>query len=206
VAFLADYLALDQFAVFGVSSGGPNAAVCARFLGDRIRGCAVVSSPAPFDPSIADEGMRSMNRIGRRAVRIAPGFVAFTASLLARRMTPERTYEFACKDLPRADLTILRRPDVRAALLHEFARPPSPTALRAAVQDFTLEVHDWGFRLEDIAIPVHVWHGDQDRNLPIDNGLRIAAAIPNATFHRVTGAGHWFSYDRFADVIRQSTD
>ena len=37
-------------------------------------------------------------------------------------------------------------------------------------------MNDWGFRLEDISSPVHVWHGDDGRKLPVSNGIRIAEA------------------------------
>ena len=50
VAQLADHLEVDRFAVVGASSGGPNAAGCAGFLGERVIGCAIVSGPAPPKP------------------------------------------------------------------------------------------------------------------------------------------------------------
>jgi pimeloyl-ACP methyl ester carboxylesterase len=204
VALLADRLRVERFAVFGVSSGGPNAAVCARFLGDRLTGCAIVSSPAPFDPAIPDAGMKRANRTGRRIVRVAPRFTAWSATMLFRlsQNRPERAYEFAVRDLPATDLAIVRRADVRAAMLSDLARPQSPTTARTAVQDFTLEVNDWGFRLADIALPVQVWHGDDDRNLPVLNGIRIADAIPDATLHRVPNAGHWLYYERLTEILR----
>jgi hypothetical protein len=43
----------------------------------------------------------------------------------------------------------------------------SLTAGRSAAQEFGLFTRDWGFRLEDIAVPVQVWQGDADANVPV---------------------------------------
>src|SRR5207244_1627588 len=63
---LADHFGLDRFAVIGHSSGGPNAAACARFLGDRLIGCAIVSGPAPPEAGISKRGVMRQNRIAQR--------------------------------------------------------------------------------------------------------------------------------------------
>ena len=43
VEAIARQLDLSHFGVFGVSGGGPHAAVCARALGERLLGAAIVS-------------------------------------------------------------------------------------------------------------------------------------------------------------------
>ena len=62
------------------------------------------------------------------------------------------------------DAAVIQRPEIHAAVRDDLARPLASTAGRAAMQDLTLEQSPWGFLLRDIAIPVHVWHGDLDRN------------------------------------------
>jgi pimeloyl-ACP methyl ester carboxylesterase len=49
VAFLADHLGWDRFAIWGASGGGPHALACAALVGNRITRCASAVSPAPFD-------------------------------------------------------------------------------------------------------------------------------------------------------------
>ena len=49
VARLADALGWDRFATWGGSGGAPHALACAALLGHRVRRCASVVGPAPFD-------------------------------------------------------------------------------------------------------------------------------------------------------------
>ncbi|MAZ18614.1 MAG: alpha/beta hydrolase [Ahrensia sp.] len=61
-------------------------------------------------------------------------------------------------------------------------------------------------RLGDIAVPVLVANGDQDRAFAVENSLALVRAIPNAQLAIYPDAGHAFHFqhaERFAeDVIR----
>lgn len=48
----------------------------------------------------------------------------------------------------------------------------------------------WGFELPGIAIPVHVWHGAEDRLVTRAMFDRLATEIPDARAHLISGAGH----------------
>jgi pimeloyl-ACP methyl ester carboxylesterase len=61
---------------------------------------------------------------------------------------------------------------------------------------------DWGFRLEDLAVPVDVWQGDADVNVPADHARRQAAAIPGATLHLQPGEGHFMALAHMEEVLR----
>ncbi len=39
----------------------------------------------------------------------------------------------------------------------------------------------WGFRLQDITVPVYLWHGGADINVPISVGRYVAESIPDCT-------------------------
>jgi pimeloyl-ACP methyl ester carboxylesterase len=103
--------------------------------------------------------------------------------------------------MPEADLAVLERPDVRAVFV-EDARRASATAAQAAAQDFVLFVRDWGFRLQDIQVPVHVWHGDADKNVPFAQGEFVARRIPGAEFHPCPGEGHLLAVDHLGEILQ----
>jgi pimeloyl-ACP methyl ester carboxylesterase len=37
----------------------------------------------------------------------------------------------------------------------------------------------WGFDLAAVNVPVLLWHGERDRNVPVASGRYLAGALPN---------------------------
>lgn len=203
VACLADHLKIDRFSVIGISGGGPHAAVCARFLAGRVVSAGIVSGVGPLADPGAEEGMAGFNRVVTRLARASMYFVypPFTLSASIFRRWPELALRAASGQLPASDLEILNRSDVRRAFVEDY-RHASPTSALAAAQDFALFATDWGFRLEDIDVPVDLWQGDEDRNVPVSHGRLQAARISGSRLHECSGQGHLLVVDRLEEILR----
>ena len=72
--------------------------------------------------------------------------------------------------------------------------------------ELRLLTRPWGFRLQDIAIPVTVWHGDADVNSPLANGSYLSRTIPNASLTFSPDEGHFLILKHWGEIIRQLTD
>jgi pimeloyl-ACP methyl ester carboxylesterase len=206
VAQLATHLDLDHFAVVGLSGGGPHALVCGALLPDRVRAVGVVAGVGPALDRGSEADMMPVNQVLTRLARRA-GWSAiplFSAMTVAGRRWPGQLVERMTQQLPAADAEVLRRPDVRAAFVDDLVRAPR-TAGKAAAQDFALFTRDWGFRLEDITVPVHFWQGDADRNVPPAHAERQAAAVPGAVLHRCPGEGHFLGVPRLPEILSTVT-
>ena len=123
---------------------------------------------------------------------------------LAQRW-PNKAMALAARTLPACDAAILERPEIHAAIREELARPVASTAGRAAMQDLVLELTPWGFRLQDLTQPVHVWQGDLDQNVSVENGVYVASEIRGATLHRVPDEGHLLIYGHFEEILASLT-
>jgi pimeloyl-ACP methyl ester carboxylesterase len=203
VACLADHLGIDGFSVVGISGGGPHAAACARFLPGRVVRSGIVSGVGPLAQPGSEADMMGLNKLITRLARrsrylVYPPF-ALTTSIFRR--WPERALRAAPKQLPASDLEVLNRPEVAAAFVDDYRRMSSTGAM-AAAQDFSLFATDWGFRLEDIATPVHLWHGGEDRNVPLSHGRLQAERIPGAVLHECPGEGHLLVVDHLEEILR----
>ena len=48
----------------------------------------------------------------------------------------------------------------------------------------------WGFGLEEIAVPVMIWHGSADLAVPFSHCQWLASQLPGASAHLEEGEGH----------------
>jgi len=201
VSEVAEALGLARFAVLGISGGSPYAAVCAWRLPQRLTGAGIVSGIGPLDVPGATEGMSRQNRllfqvVGRLPVlpRVLMGVTAAQARQPARALEQGRR-SFAAVDQPYLD-----RPELReiltASLSEAFHRGG-----RGPAWELRLYARPWGFRLEDIEMPVHLWHGEQDANDPIAMGRHLAAAIPDCRASFYPGEGHLHFVDRLPEIL-----
>lgn len=186
VAALADDLGLGGFVVVGVSGGGPFALAAGHSLPDRVRAVVTVGSPAPPDPSLPPP--RVLSRLARRAEWAAR--LAFALLLYPGRRKPARAVDRLAGAMAPSDRELLTGDTaVRAAFVDDLAHQ-APTTARSAARDFALFVRPWDFRLEDLRVPVHVWHGSEDRNVPVAHAAVIAGRCPLGVPHEVAGGGH----------------
>jgi pimeloyl-ACP methyl ester carboxylesterase len=186
---LIRHAGLAGCAVVGLSGGGPTALACGAVLGDQVSAVATVGGVAPLvprDPALPPD--RLVIRTGRRSEGAARAL--FAAVLRTGRNRPDKALTRFTALLAEPDARLLREdPGLREAFLDDL-RHPSATAARAAARDFRLFARDWDIDLAAMAVPVHVWHGTADRNVPAAHAGVIAARCPAATLHLVDGGGH----------------
>ena len=203
VVTLADHLDIGQFAVAGVSGGGPHALVCARHLGDRVSAVGIVSGIGPVSEPEFGGSMEGINKgttmVAARAPLVLHAF--FSLQEQFTRRWPEAALRAVSKTMPESDIAMLERPEVQAAFRSDLRQHSAP----AAAQDMALFARDWGFALEDIAVPVDVWHGTADKNVPFAHGKAMAERIPRARFHECPGEGHLLVVAHLEEILRTIT-
>jgi pimeloyl-ACP methyl ester carboxylesterase len=141
-----------------------------------------------------------------RMARRSPASTLPVFAAMARfdRRWPQRALDLMARQLGPADAAVLAHPRVRAALLADLRRS-APTTGKALAQDYALWAAEWGFRLHDITVPVHLWHGDADRDVPIAHAHRQTETIPDAVLHDCPGEGHLLVGPRLEEILRAVT-
>jgi pimeloyl-ACP methyl ester carboxylesterase len=72
---------------------------------------------------------------------------------------------------------------------------------RATVQEVALTKRPWPFPLSEVSTPVHLWHGELDRNAPIAFARRLARDLPDATLHISESSGHDVGHDQCGEIM-----
>jgi pimeloyl-ACP methyl ester carboxylesterase len=193
VAQVADALGIESFAITGMSGAGPYLAASAHQLPDRVTAVGMLGVVCPLDAPGVLEAMTPRRRLMYRALPLA-----LYAAPLLELLGPTGVARLMTADVPPCDQAILARiAEPYAAMKREaFRQGPS-----AFVTDLALAARPWGFRLEDIRVPVHVWHGELDVSTPPAMGRHLAATIPRAVLHLVPGEGHFLAYTRWRQIL-----
>jgi pimeloyl-ACP methyl ester carboxylesterase len=205
VEALADSLHLEDFAVMGISGGGPYAAATAYQLPKQVTRLVLVSSVCPLTFPGATIGMLPAIHLTFRLARRAPWAVNLMMKNVARsRNQPERIRKRAQRSrLPAADVAVLGNDEFLKTLL-AGSREAFRSGTRGAAWDFVLCARPWGFRLEEIQVPTLLWHGEADVNAPVSMGRTIARVIPNCQATFLPGEGHLSLARKYMEEILRS--
>ena len=203
ISGFADGLELEKFAVMGISSGPKYAAACAWKLPGRVSAAALVSANAPVQAPEVAQAMASQDRLLYSLARYAPGALRLLLGSIARNARKDpRSILSLFSELCAADQALLDAPG-GLQWLSEMVLGAFQQGTRGVAWDWGLEARPWGFPLEDIRVPVHVWHGESDTLVPLANGQYLAKAIPDCQAHFVAGEGHMSLLSRhFEEIVR----
>jgi pimeloyl-ACP methyl ester carboxylesterase len=187
---LADELGWNRFSVLGISGGGPHALALGLRGPERIRalGLAVGGTPEHF---IDDDDLIEFNREARRRAKESRASLEeFLAEPAATMMAdPIGTLASAMKDAPPVDREMLERREVQAVLMDSL-REAFRQGPEGWFDDSWVLSNDWGFDLGDVRLPVHMWYGELDRNVPLNAMKRMGQELQVASLTVIPGAGH----------------
>jgi pimeloyl-ACP methyl ester carboxylesterase len=73
----------------------------------------------------------------------------------------------------------------------ESQRRAWKASAQGVLADAQLFAQPWGFSLDQLRVPVRLWHGDADRSFSPAVAKEMAEKIPNCHLRIVEGAGHY---------------
>ena len=190
---IADTLGIDKMQIIGLSGGGPYTLGCAAAMPDRVVAVGVLGGVAPT---------RGADRIGggvmgKVGLPVAPVLervgtpLSLVATGLIRLIKPvaEPALYLYSSISPEGDRRLLVRPEFKAMFLDDLLNG-SRKQLAAPFADVVVFARDWGFRLDEVKVPVRWWHGDCDHIVPFEHGKHVVALLPDAEFYPLPGESH----------------
>jgi pimeloyl-ACP methyl ester carboxylesterase len=162
-------------------------------LADRIRAVATIASVAPYPA----DGLDYLDGMGEENIEEFGAALDGPEALIAfkERNTPPLQVVTG-DEMAEAFGDLIDDVD-RGALTGDFADWVAASfreALRESYwgwfDDDMAFISPWGFELDAIRVPVHVWQGRHDRMVPYAHGEWLAAHIPTAIPHLFDEHGH----------------
>jgi len=201
LAELADALGIEKFAIIGISGGGPYTAATAYALPNRVTTAALVSAGGPADAPHAFDGMTPIRHIGYYIARYAPALLVPLLWLTNNpRRNPQKFFDQYTAHNPPSDQALFAQPKFRAMMMANYAEA-TRQGLRGFARELWIVARPWGFRLQDIRVPVLIWHGDADNSTPISMARHMASKIPNCHATYLPNEGHLFLFKRWREIL-----
>jgi pimeloyl-ACP methyl ester carboxylesterase len=189
---LSTALDLARFHVVGISGGGPYALACAWGLPDAVLSATVICGAPPLAEAGSAQGFNLAYRLMLRIHRHLPWLMRGAFRLLHpfARANPAPWMMVALRGaLVGPDRETLADPEI-SRMCYEGFRGAWGEYRDGVFEDAQLYSHPWGFALEDIRVPVRVWHGTEDRNFS-HTLTGYAQRIPRAEVRIIPGEGHY---------------
>ncbi len=201
---MADTLGIDKMAVVGLSGGGPYALGCGAAMPERVVTLGVLGGVAPTRGSDAIGGGIAalspyvaplLERVGL-PIRLA----AVSLIWMIRPIAEPALYLYA-RVSPEGDRRLLVRPEFKAMFLDDLLNG-SRKQLAAPFADIVVFSRDWGFRLDQVKVPVHWWHGDRDHIVPFAHGQHVVGRLPDAQLYPLPGESHLAGLGQAEEILR----
>ena len=203
VRAITEALGHDRLGIWGISGGGPYALGCAALLPDLAVAVAAVASLAPY-------GVEGFDFFAGMGESNAEGFKLFFLDPEAARLDLREGRDEILASTPEQlaeDIESLLSPADAEVLTGDLARWLTETN-KVAVSpgdqgwwdDGVAHLTDWGFDFRDIRVPVKIWHGCQDRFVPVQHGQWLAATIPGAEADISERDGHLTMIGRIGEI------
>jgi pimeloyl-ACP methyl ester carboxylesterase len=192
VVAIADALGCKRFHSIGGSGGAPHSIACAALLPDRVISAAAIATPAPLDAAGLDwtAGMGAENIAEIAAVRAGDRDLQEYLEREAAAIDGVSGAEIAAvlgDVVCEADRRVITGPF--ADWLAEDCAKSLAAGVWGWFDDDRALFRDWGFRLGGIGAPLILWHGEEDRFVPVAHGQWMATRT-GAKAELRPGEGH----------------
>jgi pimeloyl-ACP methyl ester carboxylesterase len=192
---LVDHLGIGEFRMLGISGGAPYAYVTARSMPHRVAAIAIVSGAPPIAGLADSEGLLRLYRWMLALYRTRPELLRrlFHIARLILSLRPPvwfRPLLLKMLMLQPWDAESLRDSAAFEAIFESQRRAWRGSA-EGVMADARIYAEPWGFRIEEVSVPVRLWHGRQDRAFSIHLAEEVAGRLSNCQARYVDGAGHY---------------
>ena len=208
VKAIAKQLEIEEFAVLGRSGGGPHALACAALLPELVTRAAALVSLAPKVEQAGGmgaswyEGMTEGNvevylRAEQGIDQIAPGLTERSSTI---RADPSVMLTQLLDEVKASDRQVMSDAGIRRMLRVNYQEALRDTG-DGWIDDAMAFIGDWGFRVEDIKVPVLLWHGKEDRFSPVRHSQWLHSRIPGSRLELAEGKAHFAAVSALPGIL-----
>jgi len=195
VGQLVDNLGIGEFRILAISGGAPYAYATAIAMPERVRAIAIAGGVIPFAELKDFKGLlplyrwmlafyRNRPQLLRQMFRLAKPFLSFRAPV---RLRPLLLKMLLLRPCDAASL----RDDAAFEAIFESQRRAWRGSAEGVMIDAQIYAQPWGFGVQDVRVPVRLWHGIEDRAFAVRLAEEIANRFPDCKARFIPNEGHY---------------
>ena len=190
VISLAKHLQIDKFSIFGNSGGASYVVACAALIPERLISAVVISGGWQMNMKETKKNLKFPFNIFWFLARNFPFLLPTLLGTMksSSTETKEKALEKAKKMSAPADFEALKIGD-RFEVLSK-STDEAILNKKGAAWDLRLYLKKLEINLEQIAFPITFFHGELDRNMPIEVARLMTSKIPNTKLITYPGEAH----------------
>lgn len=203
---ILDALGIDRFGVAALSGGGPYALGVGHTFADRVVAVSVLGGVVPrVGPEALPGGVIAALKPIVPIARVLNGPVGVALGWTIKLTSPfgESAFDVVTQKLPLfapGDKEVFSQPDMQAMFMGDMVQT-AQNGLSGPVLDLVLFSKHWGFELSDVTVPVHFWQGDSDPMVTLEQGTKMAEAVPGSNLVVREGESHLGGFATAVDAV-----
>ena len=186
---VANAFGIERFGLVGGSGGGPHALASAHLAGNRCLAQLIIAGTAPSDSSnfdffagMTEEGrdrwllpLTSMDNFEAGITKEATAMSTYSDEQIREKFNVEA-------EDPSSDEVVSA---IKAKLKYSFLQ-----GIQGMRDDYLAFLKPWGFSLGETSMPVQLWTGTEDVNVPQSHSHYLHGVIPNSELRAMVGKNH----------------
>jgi pimeloyl-ACP methyl ester carboxylesterase len=202
VEALANHLNIERFAVLGNSGGSAYVLACALQIPDRLSAAVIVSGAWQMNLPVAMRNLSGPNRLFWWIAAKLPWLL----TTVLRSMRPSG---ISREKLLKNFRKMMQQPDYEAICLGDRPQAAAEalagglSQLKGSATEVRLYVKPSGLDVSGVDIPVYFFHGEQDKNVPIELVRTMIPDLPGVTLIAYQDEAHLSTLcNHFDDIGR----
>jgi pimeloyl-ACP methyl ester carboxylesterase len=192
---IVSHLAIGEFRILAISGGAPYAYATAVAMPQRVRAIAIVGGAIPFAELKDLDGLlplyrwmlafyRKRPQLLRRLFHLARPFLSLRAPVRLRPVLLKMLMLRPCDEQSLRDAAAFEA-------VFESQRRAWRSSAEGVMADAQIYAEPWGFAMEDVRVPVRLWHGKEDRAFSVRLAEEAAKRLPDCQARFIESEGHY---------------
>ena len=205
---LAAHLEIEKFGIIGASGGNPPLLACAYQIPNNIQFTVDMGGWVPNIDGKLYRHLAPIERTFGRTIKIPVIFRVFyrIMGFLVSRQEGEKLINNFKSSMCETDKQMIAEDHETTEFLANDVKESFRQGSKGPALDALLQYRDWGFDLREISIPVHIYHGTEDKFVPIQFSEALSKILPHSTLKTYPELGHFSILNMVNDVFRDMNE